>query len=168
MPEKNKKRTDAKVVGIASSDGFCAVYVDKYLMNREIGFGRRFLQILEEEALSYEHSPSGIDNMSVILREDIFDKKVEERVIGRIKAELKPDNIEIDRGLALIMLVGEGMQYTVGIAAKATKAFSDAGVNIEMLNQGSSEISMMFGIKAVDRVNAVRSLYDVFFRGASV
>jgi len=159
------KRTYASgdVVGIASSDGFCAIYVDKYLMNREVGFGRRLLQILEEEQLSYEHAPSGIDNTSVILREKDFTIEREARVLQRIRDELKPDNIDIDRGLALVMVVGEGMHYTVGMAAKASSALADAGVNIEMINQGSSEISMMFGVKAVDRKKAVQALYETFF-----
>jgi aspartate kinase len=155
------------VVGIASSDGFCAIYVDKYLMNREVGFGRRLLQILEEEGLSYEHAPSGIDNTSVIIREGNFTKECEARVLARIRAELNPDNIDLDRGLALVMIVGEGMHYTVGVAARATKALADGAVNIEMLNQGSSEISMMFGVKALDRKKAVLALYQAFFADQS-
>lgn len=152
-----------KVVGIASDEGFCTLFLDKYLMNREIGFGRRLLQVLEEEGLSYEHVPSGIDNMSVILREKSFKPEIEKHVLTRIKRELDVDDVEVERGLALIMIVGEGMRYTVGLAAKATKALGDAGVNIEMMNQGSSEISMMFGVKAPDRIKAVRALYQAFF-----
>ncbi len=155
--------TAGDVVGVASSEGFCAVYVDKYLMNREVGFGRRLLQIMEDEKLSYEHAPSGIDNMSVVLREKDFTPETEAKVVKRIYDEMKADNIDIDRGLALVMIVGEGMHYTVGMASRATSALSNAGVNIEMLNQGSSEISMMFGVKAVDRKKAVKALYDAFF-----
>lgn len=158
-----RKHVSGHVLGIASSEGFCTIFVSKYLMNREIGFGRKFLQILEEEKLSYEHMPSGIDNMSVILHEDDLHPEMEKRVLERIKNELEIDDIEVERGLALVMLVGEGMRYTVGVAARATKAVSEAGVNIEMINQGSSEISMMFGVKAVDRKAAVGSLYRAFF-----
>jgi aspartate kinase len=161
VPERTY--TSGDVVGIASSDGFCAVNVDKYLMNREIGFGRRLLQIMEEEKLSYEHAPSGIDNMSVILREKDFTPETEKKVIRRIYDEMKADNIDINRGLALVMIVGEGMHYTVGMASRATSALANAGVNIEMLNQGSSEISMMYGVKAVDRKKAVKALYEAFF-----
>ncbi len=153
-----------RVLGVASSDGFCALNISKYLMNREVGFGRRLLQIIEEESLSYEHMPSGIDNMSVILREDGLTPEVEEHVIQRIKTELEVDELGIERGLAIVMLVGEGMHYAVGVAAKATDAFANAEVNIEMINQGSSEISMMFGVKAVDRKKAVTSLYNAFFK----
>lgn len=161
VPER--KYVHGKVVGIASGEGFCTIFVSKYLMNREIGFGRRLLQIFEDEGVSYEHTPSGIDNLSIILREKGFDSVTEERVLDRIGTELGVNDVEVEHGLALIMIVGEGMRYTVGLAAKATKAFADAGVNIEMMNQGSSEISMMFGVKATDRKQAVRSLYKAFF-----
>lgn len=159
----NRPYKGGDVVGIASSDGFCAVYVDKYLMNREVGFGRRLLQIVEDAGLSYEHAPSGIDNMSVILREKDFTAEREAHITERIRNELHADNIEVDRGLAMVMIVGEGMHYTVGVAARATMALADAGVNLEMLNQGSSEISMMFGVKAMDRKKAVAALYQAFF-----
>jgi len=151
------------VVGIASDDGFCNIFVDKYMMNREIGFGRRLLQILEWEGVSYEHMPSGIDNVSVVIRDRNFDPACERRVVERIKRDLNPDAVLVERGYALIMVVGEGLYYTVGMAAKATKALSEAGVNIEMMNQGSSEISMMFGVKAEQRATAVRALYKAFF-----
>jgi aspartate kinase len=115
--------------------------------------------------LSFEHVPSGVDNLSVILREKDFDQETEARVLNRIRSDLNVDDVEVERGLALIMIVGEGMRYSVGLSAKATRALADAGVNIEMMNQGSSEISMMFGVKAVDRQRAVKALYDAFFAG---
>ncbi|WP_067836756.1 aspartate kinase [Amphibacillus sediminis] len=151
------------VVGIASDKGFMSLYVSKYLMNREIGFGRRLLNILEDEGISFEHTPSGIDDLSVILRADQMTPEKEQTVIDRIKRELEPDLVHTRRGLALIMIVGEEMHSYIGTAARATKAFVDAKVNIEMINQGSSEVSLMFGIKeeAVDR--AVQSLYQAFF-----
>ena len=152
-----------QVAGIACAEGFCSVYVSKYLMNREVGFGRRLLQVLEEERLSFEHAPSGIDNISVILREKQFTGEVEARVLERIRTELAVDDVSVERGLALVMVVGECMRHVVGIAARATAAFARAGVNIEMINQGSSEVSMMFGVKAEDARNAVRALYSEFF-----
>lgn len=152
------------VVGIASDDGFVQIYIDKYLMNREVGFGRRLMQILEAEGLSWEHMPTGIDNLSVILREKKFTAAVEQRVLARIQEELTPDNVLVEREHAIIMVVGEGMQYTIGMAAKATRALADADVNIEMLNQGASEISMMFGVRSADHARAVRALYDAYFK----
>lgn len=159
-----RETNDGPVVGIASDKGFCNLYISKYMMNREIGFGRKVLQILEDEGLSYEHTPSGIDNISVILREKQFDKSSEERVIRRIKEELIVDDIFVTRDKAIAMIVGEGMIHTVGIAVRATGALAKAGVNIEMINQGSSEVSVMFGIDASDNIKAVKALYEEFFK----
>jgi len=133
-------------------------------MNREVGFGRRLMQIIEAEGLSWEHMPTGIDNISVVIRERKFTAEVERRVLARIQEELAPDNVLVERGHAIIMVVGEGMQYTVGMAARATRALAEAQVNIEMLNQGASEISMMFGVRSTDRARAVRALHDAFFK----
>jgi len=153
----------SRVVGIASDEGFCSIYLEKYLMNREIGFGRKLLEILEKEGIPFEHMPSGIDNISVIVREKWFSPEVEKRVLERVKKDLGVNEAEVERGLAIVMIVGEGMRFAVGLAARATAALSEAGVNIEMINQGSSEISMMFGVKAVNRKKAVASLYQAFF-----
>ncbi|MGM0523222.1 MAG: aspartate kinase [Bacillota bacterium] len=163
MIVSEKRDANQAVVGIASDAGFVSLYVSKYLMNREIGFGRRLLNILEDEGISFEHTPSGIDDLSVIIRADQLTEEKEAIVINRINKELKPDTVYIDRGLALIMIVGEGMHSFVGTAAKATKAFENANVNLEMINQGSSEVSMMFGIKEEGVNRAVQSLYQVFF-----
>ncbi|GAA0443748.1 aspartate kinase [Lentibacillus halophilus] len=151
------------VVGIASDTGFASLYISRYLMNREVGFGRKLLQILEEENISFEHAPSGIDDMSVIFRETQLTPNKEETVIRRIKNELNPDMISIDHNFAMIMVVGEGMNNTIGIANKAASALSGANVNIEMINQGSSEVSMMFGIKANKLHQAIQSLYETYF-----
>jgi len=156
-----RKYEHGEVSGIASADGFSAIYLSKYMMNREMGFGRRLLQILEEEQLSFEHAPSGIDNMSVILRNASFTPEREQQILDRIRNELVPDDVTIEHGLSLIMIVGEGMRYAVGLAAKACGALAEAGVNIELINQGSSEISIMFGVKEVDRKHAVQALGHV-------
>ncbi|KAA9031232.1 aspartate kinase [Niallia endozanthoxylica] len=159
----NRANTNGPVIGIASDDGFCSIYISKYLMNREIGFGRKLLQILEEFNLSYEHVPSGIDDITVILREDQMDEETEREVIKRIQMELHADVVEIEHHLALIMVVGEGMRHNVGTTSRAAKALADAGINIDMINQGSSEVSMMFGVKAHDEKRAVQALYNEFF-----
>ncbi len=161
VPKRKYEQT--KVTGISCADGFCGIYIDKYMMNREVGFGRRLLQILEEEGISYEHTPSGIDNMSVILQSAELGADKEQGVVDRILTELEPDKICVEHGLALLMVVSEGMNYAVGMAAKATQALGDAGVNIEMINQGASEISMMFAIKDVDHKKAVHALGNAFF-----
>ncbi len=152
-----------RILGIASDGGFCSVYVSKFLMNREVGFGRRLLQIFEEEGISFEHAPSGIDNMSVILRESVFADPLRSKVLERIRVELDVDQVSFESALALVMVVGEGMRYTVGIATRITGALARAGVNIEMINQGSSEISVMLGVRADQRQQAVQALYEEFF-----
>ena len=103
--------------------------------------------------------------MSVIVREKDLTPEVEQRLLLRIRREMRTENVEVERGLALVMVVGEGMRFNVGLAALATRAMAEAGVNIEMMNQGSSEISMMFGVKAEARERAVQSLYRAFFGG---
>jgi len=160
-----KERTDTAqgVVGIAAAKGFATLFVSKYLMHRQVGFGRKLLQILEEEGVSYEHTPSGIDNISVIVRDGVLNPAVEARIMERIQVELEVDEARLERGLALVMCVGEGMCRTVGIACRATGALSKAGINIEMINQGSSEVSLMFGIRETQCDTAVRALNDEFF-----
>lgn len=152
-----------RVSGIASDSGFCSIYVSKYLMNKEIGFGRKLLQILEEECLSYEHTPSGIDNISVILRERDLTADKEQRIVERIQNELRVDDVAVTHGLALVMIVGEGMRQSVGTTARATTALAAAKINLEMINQGSSEVSMMFGVKSEEADRAVTALYQEFF-----
>lgn len=163
-----RNNTNGPVIGIASDEGFCSIYVSKYLMNREIGFGRRLLQILEEYGLSYEHIPSGIDDISIILRQNQMDASVEKDIVARIKQELQADEVKVVHDLALIMVVGEGMRHNVGTTARAAKALAQASVNIEMINQGSSEVSMMFGVKEDVEKRAVQALYEEFFAGVLV
>ena len=162
MIVKYRNKSVNPVVGIAVDKGFVSISVGKYMMNREIGFGRKLLQILEEEEISYDHTPSGIDNINIILRECQIQGK-EQKVLDRIKIELEVDNIHIEYNKALVMVVGEGMIRAVGVAMRATAALAKAEVNIEMINQGSSEVSLMFGVKAYDGEKALQALYSEFF-----
>ncbi|MCL1790465.1 MAG: aspartate kinase [Peptococcaceae bacterium] len=163
VARREERSGRATIAGIASDSGFTSIYVTKYLMNREIGFGRRLLTIIEDEGVSYEHTPTGIDDVTVILRDSSLTHGRLDRIVGRIKTELLPDEIDIVRDLSLIVVVGEGMKHGIGIAAAATAALSNAGVNISMISQGSSEVSMIFAVES-DQVHAgVRALYEVFF-----
>lgn len=168
MIVSQRKQTNGPVVGIASDNDFCSIYVSKYLMNREIGFGRKLLHILEELHLSYEHVPSGIDDLTVILRQNQLDIDREEIILARIKEELEADVVKVEHNLSLIMIVGEGMRSNIGTMARASKALAGVGVNIEMINQGSSEVSMMFGVKEEQEKLAVKALYEEFFVAVSV
>ena len=151
------------VTGIAAANGFTNIIIDKYLMNRQIGFTRRLLAILEEEGVSYEHIPSGIDSISVIIRCEKFDPALEKRTLARIKRELSPDSVIVSHDYAVLMVVGEGMCYSAGMLARATTALARAGINISMVNQGASEVSFMIGIRSADHDRAVRALYNEFF-----
>ncbi|WP_149678365.1 aspartate kinase [Thermoclostridium caenicola] len=152
------------VAGIAGGTGFCSINIHKYMMNREIGFGRKVLQILEEEFVPFEHMPSGIDDISIIIRKQYMDDEKKSRIMERIAKDLRVDSVNIEYDLGLVMVVGEGMMHTVGIAARITKALAKSGINIRMINQGSSEVSIMFGVSEADVDKAIVCIYDEFFR----
>lgn len=155
--------TSRPVTGITADEGFSILYVSKYLMNRELGFGRRLLQVLEEEEISYEHTPSGLDDISVIIRSHYLDARKEQRIISRVLDELGAEVAYFRHGLSMIVLVGEGMRHSTGLAARATAAISRTGANIEMINQGSSEVSLVFGVLKQEQEKIVSALYAEFF-----
>lgn len=163
MIVQSRRVTPGTVTGIAADDGFSNIIIDKYLMNREIGFTRRVLAILEEEGVSYEHIPGGIDSISIIIRGDKFTPEREKKIVSRIKRDLRPDSVIVTHDYAMVMVVGEGMAFSSGMLAKAIGALAEHGINISMVNQGASEISFMIGIRSADRVKAVRALYQAFF-----
>lgn len=158
-----RKLRHGNVIGVACAEGFCTIHVSKYLMNREVGFGRRLLQIFEENGVPFDHAPTGVDNMNVIVQERHFPVEIRERVLERIREELGVEEVTYEAGQALLMIVGEGMRYAVGLAARAMSAISAANINVEMINQGPSEISIMIGIRASDRKAAIRAMYNEFF-----
>ena len=151
------------VVGIAGDDDFVSINLSKYLMNREIGFGRKVLQVLEELNIRWEHIPTGIDDMSIILRGRELTPIKEQEIISQLTRKLEVDEVEIERNLSIIMIVGENMKNHIGVTAKAAEAFSKKHINLEMISQGSSEVSVMFVIKTEQEKQAVRALYQTFF-----
>ncbi|ARQ06789.1 aspartate kinase [Macrococcoides canis] len=155
-------RQSSGVVGVSCDSGFVSINMKKYLMNREIGFTRRLLSILEDMNISYEHMPSGIDDISVILRAHQLEGK-ESKLLEKIENELKVDALSIEKNIAILMVVGLGMKTLVGTANKATEAFKTNNINLKMINQGSSEISMMFGIEEKDADRAVLAAYEAYF-----
>ena len=163
MIQQSRRVIPGTVVGIASADGFVNLVVEKYLMNRQIGFGRRLLQVLEQNGISYEHMPSGVDSQCVVFKEQYLKKEDERKLIQEIKKELEPDYVAVERELTILMIVGEGMCYTAGMFAKACLALASAGISMSMVNQGSSEVSFMIAIRTADRDAAVRALYKAFF-----
>lgn len=158
-----KENHDKTVVGIASDRGFSMIYISKYLMNREVGFTLRVLQILKEFNINYEHMPSGIDDISIIIRANQLTEETEEELLRKIAYEIDPDELRIKHGLTMVVVVGEGMRERVGITAESTAALARKKINLEMINQGSSEVSIMFSIQEKDEKAAIRTLYYTFF-----
>ena len=151
------------VVGIAGDAGFVSINMSKYLMNREIGFGRRVLQILEDLNIGWEHMPTGIDDLSIILRERELTPIKEEEILRQLVQKAEVDHAEIEHDLSIIMIVGEKMKSHIGVTATATKALSENNINIQMMSQGSSEVSIMFVVEKNQEKAAIRALYRAFF-----
>ena len=151
------------VVGIAGDSNFVSINMSKYLMNREIGFGRRVLQILEDLNIGWEHMPTGIDDLSIILRERELPPIKEEEILRQLVQKAEVDHAEIEHDLSIIMIVGEKMKSHIGVTATATKALSENNINIQMMSQGSSEVSIMFVVEKDQEKAAIRALYRAFF-----
>lgn len=149
------------VTGIAGKKGFCAVNIDKAMMNSEIGFGRKVLQAFEDYGISFEHVPSGIDTMTVFVHQDEFMDK-EQKVVSAIHRLAEPDSIDIEADLALIAVVGRGMKSTRGTAGRIFSALAHANVNVKMIDQGSSELNIIIGVANEDFETAIKSIYDIF------
>lgn len=155
--------TERDVVGIASGGRYCSFTLQKFLMNREKGFGRKLLTILEDLDLSFEHLPTGVDNLSVVLDQTQLEPATVNSITRLIQSELNPDEIKTEFDIALVAVVGEGLVHKVGVLSQAATALANAGVNIKLVAQGSSELSMIFGIDADDEKKAVQALYACFF-----
>ena len=151
------------VVGIAADDGFVSINISKYLMNREVGFGRKVLQILEDLNIRFEHMPTGIDDLSIVLRNRELTPIKEAEILRQLKTKMEVDKAEIEHGLSIIMIVGENMKSHVGVTATATSALSDQNVNLAMISQGASEVSVMFVVKTEEKEKALQALYAAFF-----
>lgn len=162
VPEAPAEKPDVPVTGIAGRKGFAIIFIEKTMMNAEIGFGRKCLSVIEESKVSFEHMPSGIDTLSIIVNGAEFSKH-RRKVIDGINAAVKPDSISYENDLALIAVVGHGMLRKKGLSAKVFGALADAGVNIRMINQGSSELNIIIGIDEADYETAIRSIYNAFY-----
>ena len=159
----NHTNENVKVVGIAGDSGFVSINTTKYLMNREVGFGRKLLQILEDLNISWDHMPTGIDDLSVILRSKELTPIKEQEILKHLIQDLQVDYAEIEHDLSIIMIVGENMKNQIGVTATATKALSENNINIQMISQGSSEVSIMFVVNQEQEKQAIKALYNVFF-----
>lgn len=159
--ESTCKKPRYTITGIAGKKGFCSINIEKSMMNSEIGFGRKILQVFEDQGISFEHVPSGIDTMTVYVHQDEFEEK-EQQVIAGIHRAVQPDFVEMESDLALIAVVGRGMKSTRGTAGRIFSALAHANVNVKMIDQGSSELNIIIGVDNSDFEAAVRAIYDIF------
>ena len=149
------------ITGIAGKRGFCSVNIEKDMMNSEIGFGRKVLQAFEDNGISFEHVPSGIDTITVFVHQDEFMDK-EQNVVSALHRIADPDMVDIEGDLALIAVVGRGMKSTRGTAGRIFAALAHANINVRMIDQGSSELNIIIGVRDEDFDAAIRAIYNMF------
>ena len=149
------------ITGVAGRKGFCSINIEKDMMNAEVGFGRKVLQAFEDNGISFEHMPSGIDTMTIFVHQDEFMHK-EQQVVSAIHRLADPDTIDIEADLALIAVVGRGMKSQRGTAGRIFSALAHANVNVKMIDQGSSELNIIIGVANADFESAIKAIYDIF------
>ncbi|MEM9345009.1 MAG: aspartate kinase [Planctomycetota bacterium] len=159
--EHDSAKRSYQITGIAGRKDFTIIQIEKAMMNSEIGFGERVLGVLASYGVSFEHIPSGIDTLSVVIEDTALEGKLDD-IIAAIHTAVKPDNVDIDNNLALIATVGRGMAKQTGTSAKLFSALGEAAVNIRMIDQGSSEMNIIVGTDVQDFEKAVRAIYTAF------
>ena len=159
--ETTCNRPDCIITGIAGKKGFVSITIDKDMMNSEIGFGRKVLQVFEDNGISFEHMPSGIDTMTVFVHQDEFVEK-EQKVLAELHRAVNPDSIELESDLALIAVVGRSMRNNSGLAGNIFSALAKSKINIKMIDQGSSELNIIIGVRNRYFEDAIRTIYRVF------
>lgn len=159
--ESTCRKPKYTITGIAGKKGFAALNIEKDMMNSEVGFGRKVLEVFEKNGISFEHMPSGIDTMTVFVHQSEFEEK-EQKVLAGIHRAVSPDSIELESDLALIAVVGRGMRSNRGTAGRIFSALSHANVNVKMIDQGSSELNIIIGVENRDFETAIKAIYDIF------
>ena len=151
------------ITGVSGQKGLTIINIEKDMMNNEIGFARRVLSILEYEGISFEHVPSGIDTMSLVIRDEYLVGKMQ-KILQKIKESVHADNVEIHSGLSLVAIVGHNMASRLGTAATVFKALADAHINVRMIDQGSSELNIIVGVDTCDYEKAINAIYYAFVK----
>ena len=159
--ESTCKKPEYTITGVAGKKGFVSINIEKDKMNGEVGFGSRVLQAFEQNGISFEHMPTGIDTLSVFVHQAEFEGK-EQKVLSAIHRLAKPDSIDIDSDLALVAVVGRGMKSNRGVAARVLASLAHKNVNIKMIDQGSSELNIIIGVENKDFETAIQAIYDIF------
>lgn len=149
------------ITGIGGKKGFASITIEKAMMNAEVGFGRKVLEVFEDSGMTFEHTPSGIDTFSVFVNQHEFEPH-EQQIIAGLHRNVHPDMIELESDLALIAVVGRGMRRTRGTAGRIFSALAHAHVNVKMIDQGSSELNIIIGVENRDFETAIKAIYDIF------
>ncbi|MDE7202314.1 MAG: aspartate kinase [Lachnospiraceae bacterium] len=155
------KKAKYTITGIAGKKGFASINIEKDMMNAEIGFGRKVLQVFEEYDISFEHMPSGIDTLNVMVHQSEFVDK-EQNILSGINKAVNPDHIEIQSDLALIAVVGRCMKSQRGTVGRIFAALAHANINVRMIDQGSSEQNVIIGVANEDFETAIKAIYTIF------
>ena len=159
--ESTCRKSDFVITGIAGKKGFASINIEKDMMNSEVGFGRRVLSVFEENNISFEHMPSGIDTLTVLVHQPEFEER-EQKILGGLHRDCQPDHIELETDLALIAVVGRGMRATRGTAGRIFSALAHAHINVKMIDQGSSELNIIIGVSNDDFEAAIQAIYHIF------
>lgn len=163
VPLAKYQYTGNIVTGIAGKKNFTVILIEKSMMNSEIGFTRKILSVLEKEHISFEHMPSGIDTMSLVIDSSVLKLGMLDRLLTEIEQTVNPDHVRVYNNIALIATVGHGMSSSIGTSGRLFKALSDANVNVRMIDQGSSELNIIVGVADEDCNKAIKAIYNEFF-----
>ncbi len=153
-------RKDSIITGVAGKKDFIGIALEKSMMNNELGFGRRVLNVIEDNGLSFEHMPSGVDTLTVIIDGHKLSEELLKKVLFEIENVCEPDAVHVIRDLALVAVVGHGMTSKSGTAYKVFESLAKADINIKMIDQGSSELNIIIAIEGKDYEKAISALYN--------
>lgn len=162
VPEQHFEPTQI-ITGVASSNRFAALYLHRYLLNKEVGFTLKLLKVLYKYNVSYEHMPSGIDDLTVIFDKTQLDTDTIHAMCHDIQEVLHPDTLQWINDYAILMVVGEGMRNQIGVTEHIFESLVDHNIGVHMINQGASRISIMIGTRQADADEAVKCIYNAFF-----
>ena len=165
LPSKKYVASGNIVTGVAGKKGFTVIFLEKSLMNGEVGFARKVLSILEEDNICFEHMPSGIDTLSLVIESSFLKEGVLDKLVEQIKEAVSPSYVRVLHNVALVATVGHGMAYSIGTSARLFGALSRANINVKMIDQGSSEINIIVGIDNADYEKCLKAIYGEFFGG---
>lgn len=163
VPVQDTLKIDNVITGIAGKKDFTILHIEKAMMNTEVGFVHKLLSVLKEENISFEHMPSGIDMVSLVIESKLLQGETKARLLQKIEKKVQPNCLKVIDDIALIATVGHGMQGTIGSAGRILQAISKANINIRIIDKSSGELNIIVGVNNADYEKAIQSLYKAFF-----